>query len=39
VFGWISRWAYARTGDPRVAALGNAAALAWSICATFPVVS
>jgi dienelactone hydrolase len=39
VFGWVSRWTYARTGDPRVAALGNAAALAWSICATFPVVS
>ncbi|WP_294534538.1 alpha/beta fold hydrolase [uncultured Rhodoblastus sp.] len=39
VFGWISRWTYGRTGDPRVAALANAAALAWSICATFPVVS
>jgi hypothetical protein len=39
VFGWISRLTYARTGDPRVAALSNAAALAWAICATFPVVS
>ncbi|MBB4197226.1 hypothetical protein GGD83_001012 [Rhodoblastus sphagnicola] len=39
VFGWVSRWTYARTGDPRVAALSNAAALAWAICATFPVVS
>jgi dienelactone hydrolase len=39
VFGWISRWSYARTGDPRVAALANAAALAWSVCSTFPVVT
>jgi dienelactone hydrolase len=38
VFGWISRLTYARTGDPRVAALGNAAALAFSICATFTVI-
>jgi dienelactone hydrolase len=38
VFGWISRCTYARTGDPRVAALSNAVALAWAICATFPVV-
>lgn len=38
VFGWISRLTYARTGDPRVAALGNAVALAWSICATFTVI-
>jgi predicted ferric reductase len=39
VFGLVSRWTYARTGDPRVAALSNAVALAWAICATFPVVS
>jgi dienelactone hydrolase len=38
VFGWVSRLTYARTGDPRVAALSNAAALAWSICATFTVI-
>jgi len=39
VFGWIGRLTYARTGDPRVGALSNAAALSWAICATFPVVS
>ena len=38
LFGWVSRLAYQRTGDPRVAALGNAAALAVTICATFPVI-
>lgn len=38
LFGWVSRLAYKRTGDPRVAALANAAALAFAICATFPVV-
>jgi pimeloyl-ACP methyl ester carboxylesterase len=39
VYGLISRWAYARTGDPRVAVLGNAASLAWAIAVTFPIVS
>jgi dienelactone hydrolase len=38
VFGWISRLSYRRTGDPRVGALANAFALAWTICATFTVV-
>ena len=38
VYGLISRWTYARTGDPRVAALGNAAGLAWAITVTFPIV-
>ena len=38
VYGLISRWTYARTGDPRVAALGNAAGLAWAIAVTFPIV-
>lgn len=38
VFGLFSRWAFARTGDPRAAALGNAAALAYAIAVTFPVV-
>jgi len=39
VYGLVSRWTYARTGDPRVAALGNAASLAWAIAVTFPIVS
>jgi dienelactone hydrolase len=39
VFGWFSRCIYKRTNDPRVAALATAAALAWTIAATFPVVS
>ncbi len=38
VYGLISRWTYERTGDPRVAALGNAAGLAWAIAVTFPIV-
>jgi len=38
LFGWVSRLAYQRTGDPRIAALAHAAALAFAICATFPVV-
>jgi hypothetical protein len=39
VYGLVSRWTFARTGDPRVAALGNAASLAWAIAVTFPIVS
>ena len=38
VYGLISRWTYARTRDPRVAALGNAACLAFAIAVTFPIV-
>jgi len=38
VYGLISRWTYGRSGDPRVAALGNAAGLAWAIAVTFPIV-
>jgi dienelactone hydrolase len=38
IHGLISRWTYARTRDPRVAALGNAAGLAWAISVTFPIV-
>jgi hypothetical protein len=38
VYGLVSRWVYARTNDPRVAALGEAFALAWAIAVTFPVV-
>ena len=38
VYGLISRWTYGRTGDPRVAAVGNAAGLAFAIAVTFPIV-
>ena len=38
VYGLVSRWVYARTGDPRVGALGAAIGLAWAIAVTFPVV-
>ena len=38
VYGLVSRWAYGSTGDPRVAALGNATGLAWAIAVTFPIV-
>jgi len=38
VYGLISSWVYGRTGDPRVAAIGTAAALAWAIAVIFPVV-
>ncbi len=38
IYGLISRWVYARTGDPRVGALGSAAAVAWAIAVTFPIV-
>lgn len=38
VYGLVGLWAYSRTGDPRVSALGNAFALAWAIAVTFPVV-
>jgi pimeloyl-ACP methyl ester carboxylesterase len=39
IYGLVSGWVYSRTHDPRVAALGNALALAWAIAVTFPVVS
>ena len=38
VYGLVSRWVAARTGDPRVSALGAAAGLAWAIAVTFPIV-
>lgn len=38
VYGLFSRWAYRRTNQPLVGALGNAAAFAWAIAVTFPVV-
>jgi hypothetical protein len=39
VYGLVSHWVYRRTGDPRVAAIGTAASLAWAIAVTFPVVA
>ena len=38
VYGLVSNWVYARTGDPRAVGLGNALALAWAIVVTFPIV-
>jgi pimeloyl-ACP methyl ester carboxylesterase len=38
IYGCVSALVYARTGDPRVGAIGNAFALAWAIALTFPVV-
>ncbi|MFO1144514.1 MAG: alpha/beta fold hydrolase [Amaricoccus sp.] len=39
VYGLISRWSYARTGDPAVAATASALAFAWAIGVTFPLVA
>jgi dienelactone hydrolase len=39
VFGLFSSWAFRRTGHPLVGALANAAAFAWAIAVTFPVVN
>ncbi|MFO1039916.1 MAG: alpha/beta fold hydrolase [Geminicoccaceae bacterium] len=39
VQGLFSRWVYARTGHPWVAAIGNAAVLAWAIAVTFPLLA
>lgn len=38
VYGLFGALAYRRTGEPLAGALGNAAALAWAIAATFPLV-
>ena len=38
VYGLVNRWIYRRVNDPRAAALGAAAALAWAIAVTFPIV-
>ena len=38
VYGLIGRWSWRATGQPLVAGLGNAVALAWGIAATFPIV-
>lgn len=39
MYGLINRWSLRSTGEPFVAALGNALALAWAIAVTFPIVS
>ena len=38
VYGLCSSWAYRRTQHPLTGALANAAAFAWAIGVTFPVV-
>ena len=38
IHGLFSTWAQRRTGNPLVAAVANAAALAWAITATFPLL-
>ncbi|MFO1057950.1 MAG: hypothetical protein U1E53_13405 [Dongiaceae bacterium] len=38
VYGLFSRFAYRRTNQPLVGALGNALAFAWAIAVTFPLV-
>lgn len=39
VYGVMSGWVYRRTGHPLAGALACAAAFAWAIAATFPVVA
>lgn len=39
LYGLVSRWTLRATGHPLVAAMGNAAALAWAIAVTFPMVA
>jgi dienelactone hydrolase len=39
LYGLVSRWTLRATGSPLVAAIGNAAALAWAIAVTFPMVA
>ncbi|MBV9539563.1 MAG: hypothetical protein JOY70_11565, partial [Acidisphaera sp.] len=38
IYGLFSTWAYRRTGHFLVGALADAAAFAWAIAVTFPVV-
>jgi dienelactone hydrolase len=38
LFGLVNRWAFARTRNAMVGALGTAFALAWAISVTFPLV-
>ncbi|MEI8178587.1 MAG: alpha/beta fold hydrolase [Aestuariivirga sp.] len=39
VYGLLSRWSYAKTGHPLVAAVASALAFAWAIGVTFPLVT
>ncbi len=39
IYGFFSRWAYARTASPMVAAFANALVFAWFIALTFPLVA
>lgn len=39
IYGLISRWLYAATGHPAVAAVANAIAFACAVAVTFPVVA
>ncbi len=39
VYGLFSRWSYRRTGSPWVAAIASAAAFAWAISVTFPMLA
>ena len=39
VYGLLSRWTYAKTGHPLVAAVASALAFAWAIGVTFPLVA
>ena len=38
VYGLFSRWTFARTGHPAVAAVANALAFAWFVALSFPLV-
>jgi hypothetical protein len=39
VYGLFSRWSYGATGRPWVAGLANAAATAWAVGVTFPLIT
>lgn len=39
VYGLLSRWIYASTGNPLIAGLASAIAFAWAIGVTFPLVA
>lgn len=39
VYGLLSRWVYASTGNPLIAGLASAIAFAWAIGVTFPLIA
>jgi hypothetical protein len=39
VYGLFSRWSYGATGRPWVAGIANAAATAWAVGVTFPLIA